>query len=207
MTTAFFDAKIDFKKLDNESSHLDNLAQRVSSEGWPKDPQDSWIMLTAMAASIERCYSGSERIIKNLLQELDGSIPSSNDWHRQLIDRAASVGPYGRPPLFDGPLAKILHDLRSFRHRERNSYMNDLDPAIVLEKAGVMVIAVQSFRDCINLDNEQKVEIDPSKKNNETKSDPSTQIKSELCQACRQLPCTCGGGDISGSSGFLRQRG
>ncbi len=54
MTTAFFDALLDFKKLGVEISHLQKLHLRVSTEGWPDDTQDAWIMLTAMAASIEK---------------------------------------------------------------------------------------------------------------------------------------------------------
>lgn len=162
MSAAFFDAKIDYKPLNEEASHLELLRQRVSCEGWPEDSQDSWIILTAMAASIERCYSGSERILKNLIQELDGSIPSSHDWHRQLIDRASTVGPHGRPPLLNEELSKTFHDLRSFRHRERNAYMHNLDPAIVLDKAAVMVQAVQSLGECIDRNNQQKNESDVS---------------------------------------------
>jgi len=145
MTTAFFDALLDFKKLGVEISHLQKLHLRVSTEGWPDDTQDAWIMLTAMAASIEKGYTSTEGILKNLLQELDGSIPSSQDWHRQLIDRAASVGPHGRPPLLSETLARVFHDLRSFRHRERNSYVAALDPAIVLEKAEIAIKAIQLF--------------------------------------------------------------
>lgn len=155
MNNAFFDAKIDFKQLHDEASHLDQLQKRVSLDGWPKEIQDLWIILTAMAASIEKCYSGTERILKNLLQELDGSIPSSHDWHRQLIDRAGSVGPHGRPPLFNDELSKTFHDLRSFRHRERNAYMHDLDPEIVLKKASITVRAVQSLGDLIDMNNQQ----------------------------------------------------
>ena len=149
MSTAFFDAQIDFNPLKEEALHLEKLRQRVSSEGWPEDPQDAWVFLTAMSASIQKCYSGSERIVKNVLQELDGSIPSSNDWHRQLIERARNVGPHGRPPLFGDELAKVFHDLRSFRQRETNSFIQDIDPKIVLDKAAFMVNAVHSLAECI----------------------------------------------------------
>jgi hypothetical protein len=147
--TAFFDASIDFKSLSDESQRLDKLRRKVSSDGWPKDDQAAWITLTAMASSTEKCYSGIEKILKNLLQELDGSIPSSHDWHRQLIERAASIGPHGRPAILDKAFAKTLHDLRSFRHRERLSYVANLDPLIVLEKAEIATKAVKSFGDCI----------------------------------------------------------
>lgn len=201
MTTAFFDAKIDFKPLNDEASHLEKLRQRVSYEGWPKDSQDAWIMLTAMAASIEKCYSGTERILKNLLQELDGTIPSSHDWHRQLIDRAASVGPHGRPPLFNEELSKTFHDLRSFRHRERNAYMHDLDPAIVLEKAAVMVKAVQSLGECIDRNNQQEdgtyvPMADESQRNGKkpAANESTIQDNSEICEDCNMVPCICGSG-------------
>lgn len=129
---------------------MERLHQKISSEGWPQDDQDAWIALTAMAASIEKCYSGAEKILKNLLQELDGAIPSSADWHLQLIERAANAGPHGRPPIFSEHLAKVFHDLRAFRHRERNSYVANLDQAIVLEKADVTVKAIRSFGECID---------------------------------------------------------
>jgi len=145
MTTAFFDALIELKKLNVEVSHLEKLHEKISVTGFPSDSEDSWIFLTAMAASIEKCYSGAERILKNLLQEFDGSIPSSDDWHRQLIDRAVNQGPHGRPPLFNDDLAVAFHDLRSFRHRERNSYVTHLDPEIVLKKAATAIATIRSF--------------------------------------------------------------
>jgi hypothetical protein len=145
MTTAYFDAGIDFKTLGVECSRLRMLHEKVSAEGWPKDVQEAWVVLTAMAASIEKCYSGAEKILKNLIHELDGAVPSSQDWHRQLIERAAAAGPHGRPPILDAQLAAVFHDLRSFRHRERNSYVAQLDPAIVLAKAAVATMAIQSF--------------------------------------------------------------
>lgn len=179
MSTAFFDAQIDFNPLKEEALHLEKLRQRVSSEGWPADPQDAWIFLTTMSASIEKCYSGSERILKNLLQELDGSIPSSNDWHRQLIERARNVGPHGRPPLFGDELAKVFHDLRSFRQRERNSYMQDMDPDIVLNKATAVIKAVHSLGECIDQHSEQE----KSRAEND----------SEVCEICNIAPCVCAG--------------
>jgi hypothetical protein len=210
MSTAFFDAKIDFKPLNDEASHLEKLRQRVTCEGWPKDTQDAWIILTAMAASIERCYSGAERILKNLLQELDGSIPSSHDWHRQLIERAASIGPHGRPPLFNEALSKTFHDLRSFRHRERNAYMHDLDPAIVLEKAAAMVKAVHSLGECIDRNNQQEYPshvstgaVSQGDGRKPIVNESNIQENSEICEDCNMVPCICGSG---GRSGATRQR-
>lgn len=150
MTTAFFDAKIDFKSLADEVSHLETLRQKIVLDGWPENPHDFWVMLSAMSASIEKSYSSAERILKNLLQELDGSIPSSQDWHRQLIDRAASIGPYGRPALMGQELANTFHDLSSFRHRERNSYVAHLDPQIVLEKSCIAIQAFHAFGDLLD---------------------------------------------------------
>ena len=70
MSTAFFDAQNDFHPLKGEVSHLEKLLQRVSSEGWPADPQDAWILLTAMSASIEKCYSGCECILNRTLPRI-----------------------------------------------------------------------------------------------------------------------------------------
>jgi hypothetical protein len=156
---AFFDAKNDLKPLGEEVNHLEKLHKKISENGFPEDQEDSWIVLTAMAASVEKCYSNIEKILKNLLQELDGSIPSSQDWHRQLIERAASPGPHGRPSLLTEDQTKVLHDLRSFRHRERNAYIPHLDPDIVLEKASITINAVDSFGAMIHQqDNGEKFE-------------------------------------------------
>ncbi len=120
MSTEIFDVKSDFNALAVEVSHLDQLHKCVYSDGWPSDEQSCWVFYTAMASVTEKCCWGMVNILKRLLLELDGSVPSSEDWQRQVIDRAANVGPHSRLPLIGEDLKKSLHDLLSFRNRERN---------------------------------------------------------------------------------------
>jgi hypothetical protein len=85
-----------------------------------------------MASAIEKCYSGMERTLKIMAENLDDYVPKGDTWHKSLIDQMASTV-WQREPVITKDTAHGLHALRSFRHRERNSYTFDLDKVRVME--------------------------------------------------------------------------
>lgn len=62
-------------------------------------------------------------------------IPKSDDWHRQILLRMKNEWPNVRPAVLSEQTYDLLNGLRSFRHRQRNTYGSDLDPARVTELA------------------------------------------------------------------------
>ena len=47
------------------------------------------IELAALAAMLHAFYNGAENILKRLAQDVDGSLPTSEFWHRDLLDAIA----------------------------------------------------------------------------------------------------------------------
>lgn len=192
MNTWKEDADAEFKSLNIEASHLEKLVHKVSFEGWPEDSLDAWIELTAMAASIRRCYCGCERIVKSILLERDGALPSSDDFCRQLIERAANVGPHGRPPLLDEHLSRKFHELRSFVIGESSDFMHE-DPSIAIEQAAAMVKAVKALGERIDraqyeIASVKKLTLDPA--DTQKRLDDGRGEADEIIEAMRQKGVT-----------------
>ncbi len=62
-------------------------------------------------------------------------IQDSSDWHRQLLLRMKNDLPGIRAAVLSEETHDLMNGLRSFRHRQRNTYGSDLDPVRVIELA------------------------------------------------------------------------
>ena len=102
----------------------------------------STIILMGTASAIEKSYSGMERILKIVAENIDDYVPRGEAWHKSLIDQMAADLD-SRPHVIEPVTAQGLHVLRAFRHRERNSYSLDLDRTRVLT-LGKQVFSVVS---------------------------------------------------------------
>ena len=85
--------------------------------------------MTATAAAIHNVYNGIEDVLLSLAKDVDGSVPTGETSHQDLLDqmRAELLGL--RPALLDDALYALLTELKGFRHRVRHRYGFDLDPA------------------------------------------------------------------------------
>ena len=63
-----------------------------------------------------------------MAKTVDGALPSSEDWHRQLLDQMASEVAGIRPALISAETRTCLDRLRRFRHVVRNVYVFNLSP-------------------------------------------------------------------------------
>ena len=112
-------------------------AKRAASR-LPRAQADSlghWIHLTAIASGIEHSYSGMEQAFKIIAAEIDGAVPTAQDWRPRLCALMFTPIPGRRPAVLPGTLRADLDDLRAFRHRVRNLYGSELIDSIVREKA------------------------------------------------------------------------
>lgn len=99
------------------------------------DPVERWIHVNAVASGIEKVYSGVERGLLRIARYIDRHVPEGADWHIVLLRRLANPLPDRRPSVLSSATAQGLDDLRAFRHRERNSYVRELEPERVLDIA------------------------------------------------------------------------
>jgi hypothetical protein len=90
---------------------------------------DQDVYLDAVALNLHSFYSGLERLFELVARHLDHNLPSSETWHRDLLQAMAHDVPNVRPALIDPDRANALDEFRRFRHLVRNVYTTNLIPA------------------------------------------------------------------------------
>jgi hypothetical protein len=83
------------------------------------------VELSALAAMIHSFYNGIENIFKRIAEGLDGQLPPSEFWHRELLDTMNKPGKV-RPAVISESLVECLDSYLDFRHFFRHSYTFDL---------------------------------------------------------------------------------
>jgi hypothetical protein len=72
-------------------------------------------------------YCGVERIFRHIAVRIDEDLPSSADWHVQLLQRMTTDIETVRPAVLDRKTARQLDEYLRFRHLFRNVYGFDLE--------------------------------------------------------------------------------
>jgi hypothetical protein len=144
MHPIFVDLRQDLAEAAREADILDLARERVANALASADQVEQWIMVKALASGIEKVYSGMERMLMRIVRTLDRHVPDGPDWHADLLRRLSVDVPGRRPAVISEETRRRLDDLRAFRHRERNTYVRDLDPARVLEIAGSVTPALRA---------------------------------------------------------------
>jgi hypothetical protein len=108
---------------------------------------EKWIFETVCASSIEKIYSGIERVLIWIGIVIDGNLqPDGELGNKVTLDRMAEEiqGVYGiRPAVISHETLKILHELRLFSAKERDSY-GFMVGSLNLEENAEKVIAIVS---------------------------------------------------------------
>jgi len=133
MSPLFAEISAVLDKAQAEATRAKRAAERLS--GARADALGQWIHLTAVASGIEHAYSGMEQAFKIIAAEIDGAVPTAEDWHARLCALMFTPVPGRRPAVLPAALRSELDDLRAFRHRVRNLYGSELAAAVVKEKA------------------------------------------------------------------------
>lgn len=96
---------------------------------------------TALGAVLQSFYQGVEAIFQRIAKRIDEKMPSSSDWHRQLLNQMGSATDR-RPAVVSTELANQLDPYLGFRHLARHTYpfllnwnrmrglVNDLDAVL-----------------------------------------------------------------------------
>ena len=133
MSPLFAEIAAALDKAAAEAGRAKRAADRLSRTR--ADALGQWIHLTAVASGIEHSYSGLEQAFKIIAAEIDGAVPTAEDWHARLCALMFTPVPGRRPAVLPTALRADLDDLRAFRHRVRNLYGSELNAAVVREKA------------------------------------------------------------------------
>ena len=147
MPPSFGDLEDELTEISVEVEHLATRLRKFVPGLVLGDPQERWEAAHICASATEKVYTGCERVMAWLASEIDGApIAKSDAWHSTLLHRMANPMPPARDAILSAECYALLDRLRSFRHRERNSYGINLDLEIVLDRAAEAVTAFHIFR-------------------------------------------------------------
>ena len=132
----FNDALCALADIGREAEKLGIALKEIRATPQSLDGAMGWLTVQGLASAIEKIYGGCERAMAILAKSVDGqAIEAGEGWHRALILRMASPFGTSRPAVLSAETVAELDKLRSFRHRERNTYGSELRGARVLEIA------------------------------------------------------------------------
>ena len=80
----------------------------------------------ALGLFLHSFYNGIENILKFIIKDENGKLPSGIKWHKELLD-LCFIEINGKSRLFKEKVKTILDDYLSFRHFIRNTYSYKLN--------------------------------------------------------------------------------
>ncbi len=92
-----------------------------------KNPQDTDLYIDSASLNLHDVYSGFERIFKQIAATVDGNVPASAEWHKELLEQMGLDLPKVRPPVLTADTIQRLDEYLRFRHIVRNVYTFSFD--------------------------------------------------------------------------------
>jgi hypothetical protein len=84
--------------------------------------------LDGVALNLQAYYTGVEHALEAIAREVDESVPSGPEWHRDLLLQMSGLIEDVRPAVLRDETRVCLEAYRGFRHDVRNLYTHNLDP-------------------------------------------------------------------------------
>lgn len=101
-------------------------SQYLMAKAIQRDDDDYY---DGIALNLHSFYTGIERILEDIAREIDGSIPTGQNWHRDLLVQMSVEVPSIRPLVIQRSARHCLDEYRGLRHVIRNVYTFNLQPA------------------------------------------------------------------------------
>ena len=109
-------------KVEFEISQIDDLlADTTPLLKLVHHKEPDTIECAALGLFLHSFYSGIENIMKFIVKDKHGELPSGNKWHKELLDMCFARNDK-QTELFSEELKVVLDDYLSFRHFIRNTY-------------------------------------------------------------------------------------
>jgi hypothetical protein len=118
------------ERIRKELDDLDRLVARANRavSAAKTNLQDADLFLDSASLNLHDVYSGCERVFKQIAATVDGSVPTSAEWHRELLNQMELDLPKVRPPVLTRETIQRLDEYLRFRHVVRNIYTFSFDP-------------------------------------------------------------------------------
>jgi hypothetical protein len=124
-------------RIRKELEDIERLVSRANRaiKTAQKNPQDTDLYIDSASLNLHDVYSGFERIFRQIAATVDGNMPASTEWHRDLLEQMGLDLPKVRPPVLTSSSIQRLDEYLRFRHVVRNVYTFSFDP----ERVGRLV--------------------------------------------------------------------
>ncbi len=140
--------KVLSSRILRELDHIKIVAKRaVQGFEAAKQNQDD-LYLDAVALNLHAFYSATERIFEKIAKDIEQSVPTGANWHRELMDQMVLEIAGIRPAVLSAELKEALEDYRGFRHVVRNVYTFHLNP----DKLAVLIAGLSSVMDKLEME-------------------------------------------------------
>lgn len=93
-----------------------------------RNPGDQDLYIDSAALNLHDFYAGLERIFHHIASTADKEVPTSREWHRDLLRQMGMAVPQVRPEVLSSQSVAALSEYLGFRHVVRNVYTFQLTP-------------------------------------------------------------------------------
>lgn len=100
---------------------------KETSNELPKSQKKKRIYEESLALKLHNFYTGCERILQKIADDINGGVPRSIDWHKRLLKSMSLEIEKIRPSVISKETAKALEEYLAFRHVVRNIYGFEID--------------------------------------------------------------------------------
>ena len=111
-----------------ELEHTFQRVVRVWDRMQEVESEEREIYLESVALNLHGFYSGLEHLFELIARHVDQVMPTGETWHRDLLWKLAAEVPDVRPAVIGQQSARMLDELRRFRHLVRHVYAVNLEP-------------------------------------------------------------------------------
>ncbi|APC09521.1 hypothetical protein [Neomoorella thermoacetica] len=114
------------ERLERELARY-NLFPRIQADSLGGFSLTDEASLRIIGSILHDYYTAIEKIFRIIARDIDCSVPTGEQRHKELLDQMTLEVPGLRPALLDNETARKLDELRAFRHVFRNIYGFSLD--------------------------------------------------------------------------------
>jgi len=118
-------------RIEKELSELAQVVARCLDIWQQSEATGDDRYVDGVALNLHAFYTGLERIIELIVEEIDQTKPGGPAWHQELLRQAATDIPELRPAIISDKTRHSLDRYRGFRHVVRNVYAFELDKELI----------------------------------------------------------------------------
>jgi hypothetical protein len=110
------------ERIQHDVALIDQLLEAYADLLWQVEQRSpDLVQVTALASVMHSFYNGLESIFVTIAKEVDGTVPTGDRWHRDLLAQMGEANEF-RDAVLPLPLRSHIQDYLAFRHYYRHAY-------------------------------------------------------------------------------------